>query len=372
LGRVNPWLLEKLERLQLRSPVVLRLIVEYEPDYRQYVKSRLRALPDVTIVDQAPALNMIRVTAPAELVDQIAAIPHVVMVSYDMPVRALVVPIRDPLVGDVRIDEVTVPPELLPELPRPPFPLPPLPRPRIGFVHYEYVSTYTTRRALLDVPRPPRGRGVRVAVIDTGADFEHFQLIRRVEYLNTTGEPFPIDLNGHGTHVATISCGGPWVFPLGNAIGIAPESSVLGIKALGTFGAGFAFDIIKAMELAWMRGAKLVNMSLGSTECQGGCYEPDGGPCPFCKATKFLTDNLIIPIIAAGNSGPDYWTLCCPGCSPHALTVGSYSFSDKAVAWFSSRGPQNPANAGKMTITDITTDPRRSRARWPVEPSRPR
>lgn len=144
----------------------------------------------------------------------------------------------------------------------------------------------------------------------------------------------------------------------GRCEGVAPEANLIHIKVLhGLFGFGNQMDIIKGMELAWMHRAKVISMSLGGDECQGGCYEADGGPCPECKTVKALTDEGVIIVIAAGNSGPDEWTIGCPGCSPSAITVGSYGITDDSVVWFSSRGPQNPQNKDKMAITDETMKP---------------
>ena len=71
---------------------------------------------------------------------------------------------------------------------------------------------------------------------------------------------------------------------------------------------------------------------------------PQQGPVdhdPLVKATKILHDAGILVVVAAGNSGPDKWTIGSPGCSPWVLTVGSVSIlDDLEVVWFSSRGPQ--------------------------------
>jgi len=52
---------------------------------------------------------------------------------------------------------------------------------------------------------------------------------------------------------------------------------------------------------------------------------------------KRLSDEGILVVVAAGNSGPDEDTIGCPGCAPEAITVGAVD-RDGQVADFSSRG----------------------------------
>jgi len=52
-----------------------------------------------------------------------------------------------------------------------------------------------------------------------------------------------------------------------------------------------------------------------------------------------LAQEGILCIVAAGNEGPDEWTIGSPGASPYVLTVGAYSLTDDDVAYWSSRGP---------------------------------
>jgi len=87
------------------------------------------------------------------------------------------------------------------------------------------------------------------------------------------------------------------------------------------------------MEIALATGAKVVSMSLGGP--QQGPVDHD----PEVKTTKILYDHGVIVVVAAGNEGPDRWTIASPGVSPWVITVGSYSPMYDDVAVFSSRGP---------------------------------
>jgi len=359
---VAEWLRQKLLEKQAAGQHFsqLRLIVEIEPDYMEEVQAALLKL-DVRVIDKA--FNFIRVEAPPELIDEIARIPHVKRVSYDMPVKALalpllpspIFPLKDPLVGKVRISEVEIPPERV----GPDLILPFSPLRTLLFFQYRYIPMAKVRELLVDRPELGlTGEGVKLAVLDTGGPSPgHPQVRLRAKYHSTCMmDPFPGDGCGHGAWCLTAAGGLEFTAPLGKVHGIAPGCELISIKVLSSAGTGSMMDVIKGMELAMKLGARVVSMSLGAEECQG-CYEPDGGPCPNCVAVKMLADKGILPVIAAGNSGPEDWTTCCPGCSQHGLTVGSYSLTDSAPAYFSSRGPQNKTNRYKMFITDETMKP---------------
>lgn len=178
------------------------------------------------------------------------------------------------------------------------------------------------------------GEGVKSAVIDTGIDPNHPQLTGS-EWESVITLPFRevLDENGHGSHVSSTVAGHLQFSPSGVFAEGVSNSPLLSIKALGRgVGTGFTSEIINAMALAMQRGATVVNMSLGSQECQGDC-----DTCPECRAVKMLTQRGILVFVAAGNSGPDPNTINCPGCTPEAITVAAVD-RDLKVAEFSSRG----------------------------------
>lgn len=123
------------------------------------------------------------------------------------------------------------------------------------------------------------GRGVLVAVIDTGVDMDHEDLAEAITAAETAipddyyGElsMFPEEYQGgkdnlgHGTHVAGVIGARKNQF---GCTGIAPESSILSIKALersGTQGRGKSSWVAAAINLAVERGADIINLSLGGT-----------------------------------------------------------------------------------------------------------
>ncbi|MBM3266809.1 MAG: S8 family serine peptidase [Candidatus Sericytochromatia bacterium] len=110
-----------------------------------------------------------------------------------------------------------------------------------------------------------RGKGVRVAVIDTGVDFDHpdlkGNLLTGANFLE--GKGLPADDFGHGTHVAGIIAA---VANNGKGIaGVAPEAQILPIRVLGVDGGNTA-GLIQGLAFAIRNGAKVVNLSLGSAQ----------------------------------------------------------------------------------------------------------
>ncbi|MFF5263146.1 S8 family serine peptidase [Actinomadura viridis] len=186
------------------------------------------------------------------------------------------------------------------------------------------------------------GRGVDVAVLDTGVDAAHPDLAGKVtaerNFTDATGAG---DRHGHGTHVAA-TIGGTGAGSGGGRKGVAPGANVLNGKVLNDGGIGLQSWIIEGMEWAARSGAEVVNMSLGGPATDG--------TDPMSQAVNRLTEETgALFVIAAGNSGGDY-TVGSPGAADAALTVGAVDRNDE-LASFSSRGPRIGDNAPKPEIT---------------------
>lgn len=178
------------------------------------------------------------------------------------------------------------------------------------------------------------GESVKVGVTDTGIDVMHPQLVGSSWY-SAISWPFRevLDENGHGSHCSSTVAGKLWYSPMNVVCEGVSKGPVISVKCLGRgIGTGFTSEIINAIATCYDKGAQVISMSLGSSECQGGCEV-----CPECRMIKHLTDRGVIFCIAAGNSGPDPNTIGCPGCSPAAITVAAVD-KNKNVADFSSRG----------------------------------
>ncbi|MFE7333085.1 S8 family serine peptidase [Streptomyces sp. NPDC057565] len=176
------------------------------------------------------------------------------------------------------------------------------------------------------------GKGTKVAVLDTGVDAQHPDLVDRVAASkNFTDSKTTDDRQGHGTHTAS-TVGGSGAASDGRKKGVAPGSSLLIGKVLNDSGYGQDSWIIAGMQWAVDQKADVVSMSLG---------DPAIGDCtdPLAQAAQEMSQNThTLFVVAAGNSGPRIETVSSPGCAPGVLTVGAVD-RDDTTARFSSRGP---------------------------------
>ncbi|MEQ4300063.1 S8 family serine peptidase [Plantactinospora sp. B6F1] len=186
------------------------------------------------------------------------------------------------------------------------------------------------------------GAGVTVAVLDTGVDQTHPDLIGRVTRAkNFSDSPDATDRHGHGTHVAA-TVAGTGAGSGGSRRGVAPGANLLAGKVLDDNGSGYDSWIIAGMEWAAEQGAAVVNLSLG-----GG---PTDGTDPLSQALNRITaDTGTLFVVAAGNDGADY-SVGTPGAATSALTVGAVD-RDESLADFSSRGPRLGDEGLKPEIT---------------------
>jgi|GEM_PF-4403680 len=193
----------------------------------------------------------------------------------------------------------------------------------------EKVKTYKNKRLPSHIPGtniPFDGKGVKVAVLDTGVDTDHpglrGKIARAVDFADTGS---PKDKFGHGTHVTGIIAG-----ELGNFVGMAPGVEIYSAKVLDDLGYGTWRSILDGLFWAVNEGVEIINMSLGGGKC--------GGDCPACRAVDWARKKGVLVVVSAGNSGPSKYTVTCPGNSRGAVTVGAWD-GENGVAKFSSRGP---------------------------------
>ena len=188
------------------------------------------------------------------------------------------------------------------------------------------------------------GKGVKVAVLDTGIDTTHPDLAGRISAThNFTDSADAGDRFGHGTHVASI-VGGSGAASDGARKGVAYGADLINGKVLDDDGNGYMSGIIDGME--WAAGdehADIVNMSLGADPA---VY---GSSLATQAVDRLSSEDGTLFVVAAGNRGCDA-CLLSPGDAQSALTVGAVDRQDR-LADFSSRGP-GPVNlALKPDIT---------------------
>lgn len=134
------------------------------------------------------------------------------------------------------------------------------------------------------------GKGVRVAVVDTGvAEHTDLTVKKGVSFVSYTNSYK--DDNGHGTHVAGVIAAGR--NPQGLK-GVAPDVELYAIKVLDQDGNGYHSDVIKGIEWAIKEEIDIINLSVGGSE-----------------GSKFLEEALkkayeqhnIVIVAASGNNG---------------------------------------------------------------------
>ena len=123
-------------------------------------------------------------------------------------------------------------------------------QPAVSALHLKEAQSYTM------------GQGVKVAVIDTGLDFQHPLFAGRIGWPVhdfVDGDEDPTDVGpgvgyGHGTFVA------------GLIALAAPRATIMPLRAFGSDGFGTSFNIAKAIRYAADNGARVINMSFGMAE----------------------------------------------------------------------------------------------------------
>jgi thermitase len=135
--------------------------------------------------------------------------------------------------------------------------------------------------------------GLTLAVIDTGMDYNHEDLIgRRVDgYDFYNNDSDPRDDNGHGTMISGAACANT-----NNAKGVAGmdwNAKIMPLKALGANGEGSLDNVVNSIYRAANNGANVINMSLTSTT-----YSKE-----LQDAVEYAHSRGCVMVAAAGNEG---------------------------------------------------------------------
>jgi subtilisin family serine protease len=160
-----------------------------------------------------------------------------------------------------------------------------------------------------------RGKGVNIAVLDTGVYADHPALKGRVDefiVIDPLGRRIKsdpaYDCGTHGTHVCGTIAGGKT--PKGVSIGVAPEASLFVAGVL--IGDATLRTLMEGISWAVEKGVDIINMSLGFSY-----YEP-----MFDEVFKILLDQFgVLPVVAIGNE--NHGNSCSPGNTANAFSVGA-------------------------------------------------
>jgi serine protease len=184
----------------------------------------------------------------------------------------------------------------------------------------------------------PFGRGIRVAVLDTGIayrswrrflpspDFAGTKFVAPYDFV--ASNRFPLDRNGHGTHVA-----GTLAEATSNGVGVAglaPGVTVMPVRVLDAAGNGDAATIAKGIRYAVRHGAKVVNMSLEFSMNVRATEIPD-----ITAALRYASAHGAVVVGSTGNEGQA--RVAYPARTSLVISVGATT-EDGCLAAFSNDG----------------------------------
>ncbi|MEV8591166.1 type VII secretion-associated serine protease mycosin [Streptomyces sp. NPDC051180] len=195
-------------------------------------------------------------------------------------------------------------------------------------------TPWPLQRVLLDeLWQDTKGKGVRVAVIDTGVDDVNPQLRAAVDakagkdYLKPDKEnpgfgdekrgktDGTVDEVGHGTKVAGIIAARPRKGT--GFVGLAPEATVIPIRQNDEKNSGKSDTMALAIDHAVAKGARVINISQDTTQ-------PLGPESPMAKAVARAIASDVVVVASAGNDGMDgSFKDTFPAAFPGVLAVAS-------------------------------------------------
>ncbi len=166
-----------------------------------------------------------------------------------------------------------------------------------------------------------QGNGVKVAILDTGINLNHPDLASKVilqkSFISNTVE----DGSGHGTHVAGIIAA-----DTNNAAGVAgtcPGCKLLIGKVLDDKGSGTTSNATAGITWAADNGAKVINMSLGTTDPSTASL--------YAQAVNYALSKGAVVVAAAGNDGTSQ--LNWPAAASGVISVGATTNKDQKASF---------------------------------------
>lgn len=198
------------------------------------------------------------------------------------------------------------------------------------------------------------GLGINVAIIDTGIDKDHADLVDNLKGGVNFVSKNPVkpadpskwdDDNGHGTHVAGI------VAAVDNeigVIGVAPQASLWAVKVLDKGGSGYISDVIAGIEWAITENMDVINMSLGASVDTQAMH----------TAVDSAYTAGIVVVASAGNSGDGDGTtneISYPAKYSSVIAVAATAYDDSTPAW-SSEGAEVEVAAPGENIRSTWND----------------
>ena len=170
----------------------------------------------------------------------------------------------------------------------------------------------------------PGGRGVVVAVLDTGIAYRRFgrtpaspdlagaRFVKGWDFIGN--DPYANDHNGHGTHVASTIAE-----RTNNGVGLtglAYGATIMPVKVLDDEGLGDAVEIAKGIRFATKHGAQVINLSLELSVSTTAQEIPQ-----LLDAIAYAHSKGVVVVAASGNEAVP--TLAYPARASDVLSVGA-------------------------------------------------
>lgn len=177
--------------------------------------------------------------------------------------------------------------------------------------------------AIASAQRMSQGSGVRVAVLDTGVDATHPYFNGKVtsgwDYVDDDSNPAEVagtEVYGHGTFVA------------GLVHLVAPRATIIPMRVLDQDGNGDGYQIAEAIRDAVALGARVINLSFGTTSQVESRVLTD--------MIRYARSRGVVTVAAAGNDGDElkHW----PAAQPEVVSVSALDTANDTLASFSTRG----------------------------------
>ncbi|MCI0560101.1 MAG: S8 family peptidase, partial [Nitrososphaera sp.] len=171
------------------------------------------------------------------------------------------------------------------------------------------------------------GRGVKIAVLDTGVDYNHLELAQNYkggyDFINKDDDP--MDDNGHGTHVAGIIAAARDGIGI---LGVAPDAEIYSLKVSDARGKGSFSGLVEGIGWAIENNMDIVTMSITG----------DGGSMSLDKAVNTAYEDYGIVLLAAVGNGAS-GSVLYPAAYGEVIGVGAVT-SDGEKSSFSLTGSE--------------------------------